>query len=63
VRSAGQYRHRRGTIAIGLHCGLGDYAANAAGYGLGLVSSYILNRRFTFRARAQPTDAKSCASR
>jgi len=29
--------------------GLGDLAANLLGYGLGLVSSFVLNRSWTFR--------------
>jgi len=32
----------------GLWAGLGDFAANAAGFGVGLVLSFTLNRRFTF---------------
>ncbi|MCW1383297.1 GtrA family protein [Novosphingobium sp. KCTC 2891] len=37
-------------IQIALWLGLGDYAANAAGYAAGFVCSYALNRRFTFGA-------------
>ncbi|MFO6446101.1 GtrA family protein [Erythrobacter sp. NE805] len=32
----------------GLWAGLGDFAANAAGFGVGLVLSFTLNRRFVF---------------
>ncbi|MFM7349333.1 MAG: GtrA family protein [Erythrobacter sp.] len=32
----------------GLWAGLSDFAANAAGFGVGLVLSFTLNRRFTF---------------
>lgn len=32
----------------GLWAGMGDFAANAAGFGLGLVLSFTLNRRFVF---------------
>jgi len=35
-------------IFAGLWAGLGDFAANAAGFGVGLVLSFTLNRRFTF---------------
>lgn len=28
--------------------GVGDYGANAAGYGVGLVISFVLNRAYTF---------------
>ncbi|MCX9146076.1 GtrA family protein [Erythrobacter sp. WG] len=35
-------------IFVGLWAGLGDLAANAAGFGVGLVLSFTLNRRFTF---------------
>ncbi len=32
----------------GLWAGLSDFAANAAGFGVGLVLSFTLNRRFVF---------------
>lgn len=32
-----------------------DFAANALGYGLGLVVSYCLNRYWTFAAKAPPS--------
>ena len=35
--------------------GWGDYAANAAGYGVGLTASYLLNRRFTFVVKTPAT--------
>lgn len=35
-------------ILIGLLVGLGDYAANAIGYALGIPLSYLLHRRWTF---------------
>lgn len=38
-----------------LRAGLGDYPANFAGYASGLTSSFLLNRRFTFRR--QTTDS------
>lgn len=39
-------------ILAGLWAGLGDYVANAAGYSVGFVLSYVLNRRFVFRVGA-----------
>lgn len=44
-------------ILIGLRIGLGDYAANALGYGVGLGVSYALNRNWTFRA-GQPASLR-----
>ena len=38
-------------ILAGLWLGLGDYAANAIGYALGLPIAYHLHRRWTFAAR------------
>lgn len=35
-------------IFAGVWAGLSDFAANAAGFGVGLVLSFTLNRRFTF---------------
>lgn len=40
-----------GVIIAGILVGLGDYVANALGYAAGLIVSFILNRRFTFRIR------------
>lgn len=34
--------------------GLGAVASNVAGYAVGLVVSYVLNRNFTFRSAAAP---------
>jgi len=45
-------------ILLGLRLGLGDYAANATGYGLGLGVSYVLNRSWTFRAANVPSVAE-----
>lgn len=45
-------------ILLGLRLGLGDYAANALGYGLGLGVSYALNRSWTFKARNAPSWAE-----
>jgi putative flippase GtrA len=42
-------------IGLLLRAGVGDYTANIAGYACGLVSSFILNRRFTFRQQAGTT--------
>ncbi len=38
-------------IMAALAAGLGDYAANALGYGAGLMLSYAINRRWTFAAQ------------
>lgn len=38
-------------ILAALAAGLGDYAANALGYGLGFAVSYLLNRHWTFGVR------------
>lgn len=38
-------------IVLALVAGLGDYAANAAGYLAGFALSFALNRRFTFGIR------------
>lgn len=41
-----------GTIfALKWFLGMGDTAANLAGYGVGLVVSYVVNSRWTFRYR------------
>jgi len=37
--------------------GWGDLAANASGYGVGLVTSFILNRQWTFRDRGRVSPA------
>lgn len=42
-------------ILAALSAGLNDYAANALGYGLGLMVSYSLNRYWTFSAKSQPS--------
>ncbi|MCG5481017.1 MAG: GtrA family protein [Ensifer alkalisoli] len=39
-------------ILVGLFAGLGDIVANALGYAAGLVMSFTLNSRWTFRASA-----------
>ena len=44
-------------ILIGLRIGIGDYAANALGYGVGLGVSYALNRNWTFRV-GEPTSMR-----
>jgi len=38
-------------IVAGLRAGLGDYRANALGYGVGLCVSYVLQRRWAFAVR------------
>lgn len=43
-----------GIIFAGLHLGLSDYSANAAGYGVGMVVSYLLQRRWAFAVRRVP---------
>lgn len=42
-------------ILLSLRLGLGDYAANVLGYGLGFGMSYALNRSFTFKASDAPS--------
>ena len=42
-------------IVAALSAGFNDYAANALGYGLGLVVSYSLNRYWTFSAKSPPS--------
>ncbi len=39
-------------IMLGLWAGLGDYISNILGYGVGLIVSFILNRRWTFNVQA-----------
>lgn len=55
--SAGLANTAVGTSVImtGLHFGLGDYAANAAGYGVGMVLSYILQRKWVFATKRRAT--------
>lgn len=48
-----------GLILGGLRLGLGDYAANMAGFALGLPISYGLHRHLTFRARHRATRAEA----
>ncbi|MGE4432096.1 MAG: GtrA family protein [Sphingobium sp.] len=45
-------------IMVALAVGIGDYAANALGYGAGLTISYVLNRHWTFAVRGpvSPTE-------
>lgn len=43
-----------GLILCWLYAGLGDYAANVAGFAMGLPISWALHRRLTFRARHRP---------
>ncbi len=43
------------TVMFGLLAGLGDYAANAAGYAVGLLFAYGMHRRWTFAITA-PTN-------
>ncbi|MBO6902995.1 MAG: GtrA family protein [Rhizobiaceae bacterium] len=38
-------------IFLGMALGLSPVPANAVGYAVGLIASYLLNRRFTFRSR------------
>jgi putative flippase GtrA len=38
-------------LVLDLGLGLRPWMANAAGYGLGMLLSYVLNRRFAFRSR------------
>ncbi|MDP4575804.1 GtrA family protein [Qipengyuania sp. G39] len=40
-----------GVILLCLSIGIGDYLANAIGYGTGFLLSFALNRRFTFGLR------------
>lgn len=47
-------------ILLGLRLGLGDYAANALGYGLGLGVSYVFNRSWTFKATNEPSMEEFC---
>ena len=47
-------------ILAALAAGLGDYTANALGYGLGFILSYVLNRHWTFAIR-QPMSAVELA--
>ena len=47
-------------ILAALAAGFGDYAANALGYGLGFMLSYVLNRYWTFAVR-QPTSVAEMA--
>lgn len=42
-------------IIAGIAIGLGDYAANACGYAVGIIVSYLLNRRVTFATPAPPS--------
>ncbi|WP_395327363.1 GtrA family protein [Novosphingobium sp. BL-8H] len=41
-------------ILCWLYAGLGDYAANVAGFAMGLPISWALHRKLTFRARHRP---------
>ena len=41
-------------MAVGWLLQLGDVAANAIGYGCGLVLSFVLNRRTPFATRGVP---------
>ena len=45
-------------ILAALHLGTGDYFANAAGYGVGLLLAYHLHRRWTFAVQRAPTRAE-----
>ena len=42
-------------ILLGLRLGLGDYAANAIGYAVGLALSYILQRCWAFAVTTPPS--------
>ena len=42
-------------ILGGLRAGLGDYAANATGYAVGLMIAYVLQRRFVFAVKRART--------
>lgn len=42
-------------ILMGLWLGLGDYPANAAGYIVGIIVSYVLQRRWAFAVTTPPT--------
>ncbi|WP_395394130.1 GtrA family protein [Novosphingobium sp. BL-8A] len=44
-----------GLILCWLFAGLGDYAANVAGFAMGLPISWALHRTLTFRARYRPS--------
>lgn len=46
-------------ILLGLWFGAGDYAANAAGYMVGLTLSYQLNRRWTFAATSSASKSQA----
>lgn len=48
-----------GLILGWLRLGLGDYAANMAGFAMGLPISYGLHRHLTFRARDRATTAEA----
>ena len=47
-----------GIIVACLHFGLGDYPANACGYGVGFVVSYFLQRKWTFAVKRRATWAE-----
>jgi len=42
------------TIGLQYVAGLGPYAANAGGYAVGLTTSFLLNRAWTFQVYSQP---------
>ncbi|MEO0062187.1 MAG: hypothetical protein RLZZ08_747 [Pseudomonadota bacterium] len=42
-------------VMLGLRFGLGDYAANAAGYVVGFFFSYGMHRHWTFAAKDPPS--------
>nr|WP_314464610.1 GtrA family protein [uncultured Novosphingobium sp.] len=48
-----------GLILGWLRAGLGDYAANLAGFAMGLPISYALHRHLTFRARHRASTAEA----